>query len=68
MNSIKEDEHVEFMTVPQAAKMLRCRAARIRRAIDTGDLPAYRLSPCVPRVERGEVLKWARSLDWQASR
>ncbi|WP_082573966.1 MULTISPECIES: helix-turn-helix domain-containing protein [unclassified Nocardioides] len=44
----------EYLTVQEAADLLRCHRATVRRQIDAGQLPAIRLGRCF-RIRRSDV-------------
>lgn len=55
------DWHSEYLTIPEAARLLRCGPRILRAARDRGELPVYRLSDRWERVRRPELLAWVRS-------
>ena len=46
---------MDLLTIESAADMLAVHPRTIRRYIDAGDLPAYRLGPRQIRVKRADV-------------
>jgi len=46
---------IEFLTIPQAARLLGRGSAAVRRAVQRGDLPACRVPGCQARIPASAV-------------
>jgi excisionase family DNA binding protein len=50
-----------WVTVAEAAALLRCHPETIRRAVRTGELPATRLGYRTLRIQRVDLESWVKS-------
>ena len=57
----------DFLTIPQTARRFGISSKRLRRAVKSGELPAYSCGTSWPRIYWPEYLEWVRSTRVQPS-